>query len=208
MTDEKEESVEVAKYDRAMLERTEVQPIAEEDGHTIFVDGWGRFGAKVAESEIKGDTLHAVREKVHRAHMALKRKLGKKKVAKAAVIIGGPDQDSFNGAGFFTGHHAGNGRLMWREPDGSKGSSDRATVFARDDEAVPPLLVLVAIAKEAKQKMDAARKEIRIVCDEQSKLMYKGENLGYGRRPTCRSIEQANQLTERILTNIFGEEAD
>lgn len=224
MTKKKEENepVEVAVYDRDMLQSKEVQPIATEDGHVIFVDNWGKFGAKVVVGDsavlVSEPTLETARDKVHKNHLALKRKKNKKILAVPAFIY--ENQGSYWGAdpgwwgeAFFRGVHSRTGELQYAKPDGSKEFGEGIYVFHRDDPACNKIAHLSEQIVDLRTQLSELQDELRPIIDAQREKMWAGsdQDQRYSSRPRPRTndAQSANEIAEIIVANILkpkGEE--
>lgn len=212
----REPGVQVAKYDRAQLTETEVQPIAEEDGHVIFVNSRGSFGAKVEEVDLHAESMTEIRDKVHKAHMAMMRRRQKKTTAVPAVLHVN-DEGPQLVHGFFQGVHAGNGDFMYRLPTGDVGRSAQFNchVFHPDDPALPRLAEIVARQRELRAELDALHVEAFKLLGAQMQKMLKGVGKEHveGYRMTARKVlrlghirndaELALKFTEAIVANVL-----
>lgn len=205
VTDEtKEPGIEVAKYDRAMLERHEVQPISSQDGHTIVVDSGGYFGAKVGDVEIRERTMEKVRERIHKTHMAQERRRKKKKIAAPCYVYLESGADRYIGPGFFRGVHAGNGDYLFSRPDGTTGRSEHAVFFPKrgGGETVDRLRELFDERARLQARIDEIDEETGPLVKAQTDAMeaaYKAQTRHYRGRYIRNNQEAANDLAESVL---------
>ena len=211
MSDEQQPSVEVVKYDRAMLEPNEVQPVSSQDGHTITVNRYGQFAAKVGEVEVAAPTLEQAKDKVHRAHMAQQRKLRKKVLAVPAFILVNTEAEHFAGDAFFRGIHAGNGQVQWSLPDGSKGFSEKAVVFRRDTELRQEIVQLMDERAAARAIMKRTSARLSEIEKAQREIML-GQRPGWGRihqgAYVHNDAEKANEIADMIVANALSRDAE
>lgn len=205
------EGTEVTKYDRALLERTEVQPVTTQDGHTIVVNTLGRFEAKVGDVSISEYTLDKAEEKVHATHMALERNRRKKTMAvQCFVYDAGQYRYEYIGPAFFRGVHAGNGDLLYARPDGTKGRQDKLVVFPvkGGGESVERLRGLADEEVALRARLKEIRAAVDPILKEQQKKMYDGDTfyLGYGSVRVHNDATRAQEVAERIVANVLRTE--
>lgn len=199
--------VEVVKYDRALLEKGELQPVATMDGHTIVVNRYGTFTAQVGDVNVAEDTLEAAKEKVHSAHLASL----KKSFRPVACYI--YDRDFF-GSAFFRGVHAGNGRLLWSAPDGTKYDGPYAKVFAPDDPRVEELDELAKRRDKLQEEVARLGSRISEIVDGQAEKMYgdlgrTGWSGSFSGGPRIRNdAEKAAEVHAAIIENVLRGESD
>lgn len=203
------ESKEVAKHDRAILKQDEHQPIKEVDGFMISVSKYGKFCAEVEGMEIMEETLEAAEDKVHRTYIAHKKKK-KAKVDRRCFISGEVGEywnpKPVNTVGWFRGVHAGNGDILFRLPDGTKGRSRSLILFAPEDPKVEDLMVLLKREEELEAELEEVRGERKAITESQQKKMWAELEYGYG---TIRNdAGKAFKYTAAIMRNLFEVEID
>jgi hypothetical protein len=205
----KEEPTGLAKYDRAMLESMEVQPIAEQDGYVITVNNRGYFMAVVEEGEITATTLENAKEKVHRHHMAQQKK--KKVKTGGPCFVVGSRKDGYSrapvcGDVFFRGVHAGHGALLFRWPDGSAFQSDAIAIFPADHPEKEQIKALFDEVARLEKALNAASRKLKRIEVAQQEKMYDGMDMGlFGKTPHVRNdAEKAFDATTAIMRNVFG----
>lgn len=206
-----EAGVEVVKYDRDFLEQGELQPIAKQDGHAIVVNSYGRFAAKVGDVSISEDTLEAAQAKVHSAHLASL----KKTFRPVACYVHDSGSSGYSGPAFFRGIHAGNGRVLWSAPDGTKHDGEYALVFAPDDERLPRLRSAVEELRDLEARKKDVEKAIAELKEGQAQAMYGdlGQTSSWRRneyaRPRIRNdAEKAVEVAWAIVRNVLRPEEE
>ncbi len=210
MTDD---STELVKYDRQLLEHHETQPITEVDGVMIFVNNHGKFTAEIAGVKVYEDTLEAAKDKVHKVHVREQQKV-KARIGKPCMIYlpGGGWRGDYNATlvqAFFRGVHAGNGTIQYRLPDGTTDSHDGAIIFPEGNEATHRLVAAIAERLEHQKAIDRLTETINGIIEPQQEKMYAGvRTSGYGRqKPQVRNDpDLALEYTRSILMNIWGED--
>lgn len=213
MTNKKKaEPVEVAVYDRALLEHHEVQPVATQDGHTITVDSYGRFGAILGDVTVSESTLEKAKERVHTSHLAQERKRKKKAMAVPAFILdrstggygSGSDREEFCGEAFFRGVHAGHGALQYAHPDGTKAFSESVTVWPRGHRDAEEVLTQHRRMVHANAVASKAQKALGKLVKKQQDRMFRGMDLGYGSKPKVgNDAKKADELADTIVANVL-----
>lgn len=209
MARKKKEPTEVAKYDRALLEKNEFQPIKEVDGVMILVNTYGNFVADAFGTKVNAPTLEKAEEKVHRAFMRQQQKK-RAKIGKPCYIYN-PERGIRSGGmfvkrGFFRGVHAGNGDVQYRFPDGSKGTSEYAVIFTVEDERVPTLVEALKERQRLEKLVDEQRAIINEITEAQQKVMYADvRTRSYSSKPyISNDPDAAFQATRSIVMNVWG----
>lgn len=215
----KKEAVDVALYDRALLEHHEVQPVTTEDGHTITVDTYGKFGAIMGDVTITEPTLEKAREKVHTTHLAQERKRKKKAMAVPCVIFdpGGrfsTHKDATVSLAFFRGIHAGTGVIQYALPDGTKHNGEGIIVWPRGHKDAERVLALNERRHKLSTELDVIHAEMHELKQEQGPKMFSGtvKERGYSHsfdRPRIHNnAALAQEVAEALVANVLTPEEE